>query len=81
LEDNINGLVYYVATASRLISASKLFIIYLDPFCRIGDLTTPTKSYTNIHKLLSFFGVNYERIGTNNSVLWESKMSPSENEK
>lgn len=64
LEDNINGLSYYVATAGKSIYAS-MFNLILDPFCRIGDLVVPTKTYVNIHKLLNYFGIKYERFGTN----------------
>jgi hypothetical protein len=80
LEDNINGVGYYIAAASTVIIASKSNI-YIDPFCRIGDLTSPVKSYLNIHKLLTYFGIEYSRTGTKEISLWDRRIGPSEAEK
>lgn len=46
----------------------------------MGDLTVPVKTYTNIHKLLKYFGVTYERLGTKESELWATNAEPNQEE-
>jgi ClpP class serine protease len=80
LEDNINGAGYYIATASSVIIAS-MSAGNIDPFCRIGDLTSPVKSYFNIHKLLKYAGIEYSKVGTKDLSLWDKRLEPSAFEK
>lgn len=49
----------------------------IDPFCKIGDLTAPSKSYLNIQTLLKKLGVEFEKIGNKANNLWESNLEPS----
>lgn len=47
----------------------------------MGDIAIPTKSYTNVQKLLNFLGIKLERLGTKDSTLWNQHVEPTSHEK
>ena len=47
----------------------------------MGDIIIPTKTYTNVQKLLKFMGINLERMGTKEETLWNQHTEPTSSEK
>ena len=47
----------------------------------MGDLGVPTKSYSNIHKLLKYLGIGIEKLGTKDMSLWNKFFKPTAEEK
>lgn len=44
-------------------------------------MTVATKTYTNVSQLLKYFGIDYQRIGTNESSIWNRRLQATEQEK
>jgi hypothetical protein len=58
-----------------------LYLCIVDPYCKIGEIGVPVKSYRNIRKLLEYFGVQVDKIGDKGRMIWDPTGYVTEEEK
>jgi hypothetical protein len=68
----VTSLTYFTSTCG---------VISANPYCFIGDIGQTHKTYTNLARLLKYFNVKFDMLGSRDKLnyLHNALISPSQN--